>query len=100
MGLGEDVGGGGVGLEEADAVFLVEEKVEVAGGVGLDGVELALTGNGMEAGEDQLLGVLGGQGCGGESAQTGKEESESELCLRHYEVWLRRCAGCSLPLTI
>jgi hypothetical protein len=40
--LGEDVGGGGVGLEETDAVFLVEEKVEVAGGVGLDGVELSV----------------------------------------------------------
>ena len=40
LGLGEDVGGGGVGLEEADAVFLIEEEVEIAGGVGLDGVEL------------------------------------------------------------
>ena len=42
MGLGEEVGGGGVGLEEADAVVLVEQEVEVAGGVGLNGVELAL----------------------------------------------------------
>ena len=34
---------------------MVEEKVEVAGGVGLDGVELALIGDGAEAGEDELL---------------------------------------------
>jgi thiamine monophosphate synthase len=40
--LGEDVCRGGVGLEEADAVFLIEEEVEVAGGVGLDGVELGV----------------------------------------------------------
>ena len=57
--LGEDVGGGGVGLEEADAVFLVEEEVEVAVGVGLDGVELGvelrMIGGAAEAGEDELL---------------------------------------------
>jgi hypothetical protein len=47
---------------------LIEEEIEVAGRVGLDGVELALAGDGAEAGEDELLGVLGGQGCGGESA--------------------------------
>ena len=64
LGLGEDVGGGGVGLEEADAVFLVEQEVEVAGGVGLDGVELALAGDvEREAGEDELLGA-GGLGGG------------------------------------
>ena len=34
----------------------------------LRAVELALAGDGAEAGEDELLGVLGGQGCGGESA--------------------------------
>jgi hypothetical protein len=50
--LGEDVGGGGVDLEEADAVFLIEEEVEVAGPVGLNGVELALTRDGTKAGED------------------------------------------------
>ena len=53
--MSEDVGCGGVGFEEADAVFLVEEEVEIAGGVGLDGVELALIGDGAEAGEDELL---------------------------------------------
>ncbi len=40
--LCEDVGGGGVCLDEADAVFLIEEEVEVAGGVGLDGIELGI----------------------------------------------------------
>ena len=62
LGLGEDVCGGGVGLEEADAVFLVEEEVEIAGGVGLDGVELGVCGvcriwicGAEEAGEDELL---------------------------------------------
>jgi hypothetical protein len=57
--LGEDGGGVGVGLEETDSVFLVEEKTEVAGGVGFDGVELALTGDGVEAGEDDVLRTLG-----------------------------------------
>ena len=40
VGLGEDVGCCGVGLEEADAVLLVEQEVEIASSVGLDGVEL------------------------------------------------------------
>jgi hypothetical protein len=40
--LREDAAGGWVGLEEADPVFLVEEEVEVTGGVGLDGVELGI----------------------------------------------------------
>ena len=44
--LGDDVGGGGVGLEDAEAVVLVDEEVDVAGGNGLDGVELALVGGG------------------------------------------------------
>jgi len=43
-GLGEDGCGGRVDLEDADSVVLVEEQVEVAAGVGLDGVELALLG--------------------------------------------------------
>jgi thiamine monophosphate synthase len=54
--LGEDVGGGGVSFEEADAVFLIEEEVEVAGRVGLDGVELGVGSGGVcgaeKAGED------------------------------------------------
>ena len=54
--LGEDACGGGVCLEEADAVFLVEEEVEVAGGVGFDAVELGVELCGIcgaeEAGED------------------------------------------------
>ena len=37
--------------------LLVEEEVEIAGGVGLDGVELALSGGGAEAGEGELLGA-------------------------------------------
>jgi hypothetical protein len=58
LGLGEDVGCGRVGFEEAYAVFLVEEEIEVAGGVGLDGVELGVelaVGGAEEAGEDELL---------------------------------------------
>jgi hypothetical protein len=42
LGLREKVGRGGVCLEEADAIFLVEEEVEIASGVGLDGVELGI----------------------------------------------------------
>ena len=75
--LGEDVGRGGVGLEEADAVFLVEEEVEIAGRVGLDGVELGiklgvglrvLVSRAEQAGEDELLraGVLCDERLGGE----------------------------------
>jgi len=104
LGLGEEVGGGGVGLEEADAVLLVEEEVEVAGSIGFDGVELGWiggwTGRGAEAGEDELLGVLGVECDGDESAETGEEESESERWLRHYEFGCGDCAGCNLPLTI
>jgi hypothetical protein len=44
MSLREEVGRGWIGLEEADAVALVEQEVEVAGGVGLDGVELRVVG--------------------------------------------------------
>ncbi len=84
LGLGEDVGGGGVGLEEADAVFLIEEEVEVAGRVGLDGVELALIGDGAEAGEDELLGVLGcaglrRRGCRGRRGGVGARTWSSSL---------------------
>ena len=70
--LREDVCRGGVCLEEADAVFLIEEEVEVAGGVGLDGVELGVKlcgiGRAEEAGKDELLraGVLCGKKRGGE----------------------------------
>jgi hypothetical protein len=84
--LGEDVRGCGIGLEETDSVLLVEQEVEVADGVGLGGVELALTGDRAKAGEDEVLRALGEELCGGESAQTGEEESERERCLRHYEV--------------
>ena len=58
MGLGEDGGGGGVAFEDAETVVLIEEEVEVAGCVGLDGIELALIGDGAEAG----LGEAGGLG--------------------------------------
>ncbi len=40
--LGENVGCGGVGLEETDAIALIEEEVEVSGRIGLDGVETGL----------------------------------------------------------
>ncbi len=73
MGLGEDGGGGGVGLEEADAVVLVEQEVEVAGGVGLDGVELALVRDGAEAGEGEARGL-------GAQRQAGYYEQEEEEC--------------------
>ncbi len=75
MSLGEDGGSGGVGLEEADAVALIEQEVEVAGGVGLDGVELRVVrvggigvGGAEEAGEEELLRAcyLLSYGCCGE----------------------------------
>jgi hypothetical protein len=40
--FGENVGRRGVCLQEADAVFLVEEEIEISGRVGLDGVELRI----------------------------------------------------------
>jgi len=51
--LGENICGGGVGLEDANAVVLIEKKVQVAGAVGLDGVELSLAGAGEQAGEGE-----------------------------------------------
>ena len=59
LGFGENVRCGGVGFEEADSVFLIEEEIEVAGCVGFDGVELALAGEGTKAGENEVLRVLG-----------------------------------------
>jgi hypothetical protein len=76
--LGEDVCGSGIGLEEADAVFLVEEEVEVALRVGLDGVELGVlrgwVGGGVEAGEEKLLRACG---LGGELASGAGEGHEA-----------------------
>jgi hypothetical protein len=57
MDLGENGGGGRVGLENAETVVLVEEEVEVAGGVGLDGVELTLIGGAAEAGSCEAGGL-------------------------------------------
>ena len=58
---------------------MIEEEIEVAGGVGLDGVELALVGDGAQAGEDELLAaggsVLGVAGLGEEWRK--KEEYRS-----------------------
>jgi hypothetical protein len=86
--LGDEVGCGWVGFEEADAVFLVEEEVEVAAGAGFDGVELALTGCGAQAGEDELLRAtgLGWKSKGGEeesheAADASGERMERARCL-------------------
>ena len=43
-------------LRRRDAVLLVNQQDEVAGGVGRDGVELPLLGNRAESGKDKLLG--------------------------------------------
>jgi hypothetical protein len=100
LGLGEDVGCGRVGLEEAYAVFLVEEEVEVAGGVGLDGVELGVelaVGGAEEAGEDELLragerDALGGERlCGDEACEEKKrspiDAGDGTACSASSEMW-------------
>jgi hypothetical protein len=81
--LGEDVGGIGIGLEEADAVFLVEEKIEIAVGCGLNVVELAVAGDGTEAGEDELLGLLSGEDSRDEETKDAQNEPRGGSYFRH-----------------
>ncbi|WP_433983210.1 hypothetical protein RBB78_17050 [Tunturiibacter empetritectus] len=121
MSLGEYVGRCGICFEEADTVALVEQEVEVAGGVGLDGVELGVVrvgGIGIrgseEAGEEELL--RAGGWCGGlgfDPGARGREAIKKRAMTpqrpartRRREsgvfmfCWLRAVRWCSLTLNI
>ncbi len=56
--LREHLGCVGVCLEDADAVFLVKQKVKVACAVASHGIELAMACHGTQSGKRQLLSIV------------------------------------------
>ena len=62
----------GVGLEDTEAVLLVEQEVEVTRNIGLDAVELALVGGGAKTGEGETggLGLRRAGNAGRQGAET------------------------------